>query len=502
MSAIRFVFCGFDWCGSRLLVALLAVSLASCGFLPRKEIVPTTDPKLTMPKNVVGFAEMPDVRIDDDIFIAQPMERDEPLPDVNIESFTLANATVVDVISTILAGTNISYTVSSEHPGANVLQRNVVATDISGNLKSVLDDFSASAGFCYQYSRGVLRISLDRQFIAKIPPVNELFDSLPLMLKTLGATDAFVDKTSRVVTYRASRPVQDKVASYLKWVRDNKKMIVYETYITEVALSDANNAGIQWNKLTTSQGASTFSLAGGVADTAATGSVGIGAVFNGQFSADVLAAFLRTQGSAKQLSRIPMMLISGGQATFHNGGVDFYISGMGAPTSTVGGQIIPGQLQLSQLKSGIDLTLAGDIYDDTVFTRIDISMNTLTGYKSFPAGQGQVFLAPVTTDRVVGTSVRVHPGETILIAGINYESFSSNDTGVPGVGDSLLLRTGKATSATRNELVIVMKPKIVEFNIGRATPIVKSEAPVPVVNEKKIVETHADSWSLTPGGMK
>jgi hypothetical protein len=463
-------------------LSLIASCLAGCALLPRAEL-PVNSKKGILPierpsgSDVVGSTDDLTIDIsgisDKDMFVSLPLQSGDPIPDITVEPFSISNATVYNFMRAILDDNpKISFSIDSEHPGANVARRFVTATNVSGKLKSVLDTFSNSVGFDYYYAEGVLHLTQDRQYIAKIPPVNDLFDSLPPMLKTLGATDVFVDKTSRTVTYRASKPIQSKTSAYLKWVRDNKKLIIYETYIAEVILDDASTTGIQWNNLswtgTAGKTPVTIAATSTAGAVAGAGSVGVGAMFTGaHFSMNVLANFLKTQGTVNQLSKIPMMLIAGGETTFHNGGTNYYVSSIGAPTITASGQTIQGQSQLSPLITGIDLKLSGDIFDGTVFTNVVMAMNALTGYASFPAGSGQTMQAPITTDRKVTTAVRVRPGDTIMIAGINYESTHSTTGGVPGIAGTVALPSNISRAAQRSELVVVMRPKVIAFADNR-----------------------------------
>jgi len=470
------------------LVVLLYLS--GCTSLPRGEV--TTKPMpvsaITNPisSEVVGMEDADRIETinDEEMFISTPLFSGDSLPERRVPYFSISNATVYDLLQTLFAGTGVSYTIESEHPGASIFRRAVSAQNIAGTLPRVLDMFSHSMGFYYHYVDGVLHITPDRQYIAKIPPANEIFDSLPPMLKTLGATDVFLDKTTRAVTYRATKPVQEKASSYLKWLRDNKKLIVYETYIAEVVLDDSTNTGIQWNKLswfgTAGKTPVNLNITGGNTGVATAGTLGVGAVFTGgHFAVDVLANFLKTQGTVNQLSRIPMMLIAGGETSFRNGGTDYYVSSIGAQSIAANGQIIQGQSQLSPLNTGIDVKIKGDIYDGAVFTKVDMLMNTLIGYKSFPAGQGQTLQAPITTDRAVNTTVRVRSGDTILLAGINYEKYKSAITGLPGGKDSVALATSNEKAVQHSELVIVMRPKIIQF---ARLPAVSQPLPVVAIS--------------------
>lgn len=325
-----------------LIASVVLLLMSGCTVLPRNEVPNSPAPRLPnidMPASPVGQSGGWEIAmqgvVEEDMFIANPAEKNDPLPDIRIPPFSASRATIYDILNTTLEGSGIAFSVDGDHPGSSVLRSFSSSSNISGSLRSVLEMYSKSLGFFYTYHDGVLRIVNDRQFIAKLPPINEIFTSLPDMLKTMGATDVFLDKTSRSIAYRATRNSQEKIENYLQWIRDNKKLIVYETYIAEVVLNDTNNTGIQWNNFswagTVGAAPVQLNVAGGPGVGAA-GSVGVGAVFNGaHFSMDVLASFLQTQGTVRQISKIPMMLISGGETSFRNGGTDYYVSAIGAP---------------------------------------------------------------------------------------------------------------------------------------------------------------------------
>jgi hypothetical protein len=126
------------------------------------------------------------------------------------------------------------------------------------------------------------------------------------------------------------------------------------------------------------------------------------------------------------------------------------------PTSTVTTDILDLCLKL-------DLT--GDFEEDTIFTAIKIDLTNLTSLDTFSSGDASnatTLKLPQTNDRSLETSVRVRPGDTILIAGIQQSKDSTNSTGTPEIG-GLSAQTYRAGSTTRSELVIVMRPKVIRF---------------------------------------
>lgn len=447
---------------------VLLTLLSGCTSMSRD---PLSEAKTPVLKNieksadVVGLSSQQDLNIEfDSMYVSSPLVEGDKLPDVTVKTFSIGVSTIPEIMKMILKDTNLTFTIDQDDPASSIVRRQMSATHMSGSLKKVLDTFSNGAGFFYEYREGVLHITPDRQFIAKVPPINNLFESIPLTFQSLGATGVFLDKSTRTIIYRASMPVQSKVSNYLKWVRDNTSMIVYETYIAEVILNDSINTGIQWNKFnwTDSAGKTNLNVAGG--SSLAAGSLGVGALYTGtNMSVDMLASFLKTQGTVNQVSKIPMMLMSGGSAYFRSGNTDYYISSMSQPTVGTNGSVINGSAMTTPLTTGIEIVLNGDVYDNTVKTYVSLKMDSLIGYRPFPNGSAN-FEAPMTTDRAVKTETRVKDGDTILIAGINSEKYAENSSGFPWFGNWTAFPTSRGRSAHKTELVIVMRPKVIRFN--------------------------------------
>ena len=155
----------------------------------------------------------------------------EPLPEFQVKGLSFTNASVYDVIRTLVSERGIGLSINASIAQSGALKRNVSAFNMSGSFADVIDNFSKTVGFYYSYREGVLYIEPDREFVISLPPVAELFESIPMMLKNLGATDILLDKSSRIVTFKASKPVYTRASSYLKYLRETRTLITYDSYI-------------------------------------------------------------------------------------------------------------------------------------------------------------------------------------------------------------------------------------------------------------------------------
>lgn len=476
-------------------LTLIPFLLTACaGDMPRdalseKPRVAKLNP-LAMPEKVLGQEE--DDKGDDiiathgrPVLLATVLDDSDPLPAYLVPWISFADAPLQDVLRTVVADAHVAFSVVWDNPAAKISRSSVTMTNLSGDLTKVLNKLAESYGFYWRYKDGMLHITTDRQYITQIPPIADLFESLPIMVKTLGGTDVFLDKSARMITFRAGSQSFSKINSYLEIIRRDRALIVYDTYIWEVVLNDVSKMGIDWGALPGSPPAT--AVTGGPKSAlpsvsglftaglinAASGGTGLALNFAGsRFSMKILIDFLRSQGNINSLSQPKIQLLSGGMATLKDEIATTYVSRVGSPTIS-GGTLVPGSVETSQVKTGVTLEVTGDVSDGTIYSDIALRVSDLLGMGSATVS-GSTITLPQTSSREVKTHVRAKPGDTILLAGIQYDKL--NSTINTGMG---IVRSNQA-EVQRSELVIVMKPRIKHFvpqgNEGQASP-----PPVPAI---------------------
>jgi len=411
----------------------------------------------------------------------------DPLPEVDVPAMTFFNGKAVDVLSAISVATGLPVTYVQEDTKARFSNKQVSVRNMSGKLPKVMEELSNLMGFFYVYEGGTIKVSSEQQFIVPIPPVNSLMTSVPQMVKQLGASQVFLDKSSRTLTYMATRTADKRISAYLKYIRDNKSLIVYDMYIWEVTLSASSAMGIQWNNFnlgfggigastgttTTGTGASASAsaragsagISGGSAG-ATDGGLGTQIVYNGaNFSMSLLLKFLSTQGNVTSIAQPRLALVSGDTTSFDDGHSIEYVKRVGA---VVGSNTTLSSSETDTIFTGLQLSLAGDESDGTVFTKVNASMGTLIRFNDYPSVDGTVQKLPEQSIQKIDTSVRARSGDTLLLAGISTNRYSRDDSGVPGLANTNLL-TSMAKDSTRRELVMVLRPRLVKFkHVGAA----------------------------------
>ena len=480
-----------------VICTMLPMLLASCAQQMSRPDLPDTPridqlTRLSLPPNAIGLdengndqgADVISTEVSSDL-IPTALEDSEPLPKHNVPRLSFANTPLQDVLQAVITDANLALSVVWDTPESKISRSSVSMSHLSGDLTNVLNKLAVSYGFYWRFKDGMIYIAVDRQYIARIPPISDLFESLPIMVKTLGATDVFLDKSARLITFRAGSSAYFKIKNYLDVMRKSRSLIVYDTYIWEVILNDASKMGIDWGALPGSVPATGITLGSGsaLANTsglltaglinASSGGNGLALSFAGsRFSMNLLIDFLRSQGTINSLSQPKIQLLSGGKATLKDEIATTYVSRVGTP-SISSGAVIPGSVETSQVKTGLTLEVTGDVSDSTIYSDISLQVSDLISMSSATVN-GTTITLPKTASRALQTNVRAKPGDTILLAGIQYDKLGSALTSGMGIVRS------NQKDVVRSELIIVMRPRIKHF-VSResAQNVLPASAPAP-----------------------
>ncbi|MCD8492402.1 MAG: hypothetical protein LRY51_11160 [Geovibrio sp.] len=168
-----------------------------------------------------------------------------------------------------------------------------------------------------------------------LPPLEESFDSVSSVVTAFGAESVNVDKSSRLLTFVADRKAYENISAYLNRVKENKVLIVYETYVLEVVLNDDNEVGINWNNFSAKINdkdivTPLYNLSGSAGSTIGsavqTFVFGASRTQSDGFNFSAALQFLRTQGNVEIVSKPTITLVSGTKSTFEVGQETTYVS--------------------------------------------------------------------------------------------------------------------------------------------------------------------------------
>lgn len=436
---------------------------------------------LTMPTKAIGMEASGDDIGSDFIttnnrqeLIPTALDNSDPLPPHVVPRISFSDTPLQDVLQVVIRDSGVALSVVWDNQASKISRSSASMSQLGGDLTSVLNKLADSYGFYWRFNDGMLHITADRQYITPVPPISDLFDSLPIMVKTLGGTDVFLDKSARLITFRADSQSFSKIKSYLDITRKNRSLIVYDTYIWEVVLNDGSKMGVDWGALRSpSSGTSVSTGPSSALSTAAnlltaglvnatSGGTGLALSFAGsRFSMNLLIDFLRSQGTVNSLSQPKIQVLSGGKATLRDEIATTYVSRVSSSTVSAGA-VIPGSVETSQVKTGMTLEVSGDVSDGTIFSDIALRVSDLISMGSINVN-GNTITLPQTASREVNTHVRAKPGDTILLAGIQYDKVNA------GVNSGMSILRSNRSEVMRSELIIVMRPRIKHFVTDSAT---------------------------------
>ena len=240
---------------------------------------------------------------------------------------------------------------------------------------------------------------------------------------------------------------------------------------------DGMNFGIDWSFLAGSGAvnAGFGSLVNGSTLSAASASVA--AATASQFQVGVtkgnfqgLLTALQTQGDIKTLSNPKINVMNGHASILTVGTNTSFISQVTTTTTaTAAGNSISFTPQTTSVLSGMIIGIVpfisegGDIsLNITPITSDLVSLQD----KSFGSAGNQVIITiPTVALREMTTTVKMRDGQMVIIGGLISKKESSTDEKVPIIGDipylgKLFTRT--VTSSTRSELVLLLRPHIVD----------------------------------------
>jgi MSHA biogenesis protein MshL len=387
------------------------------------------------------------------------LESSDALPDFQVPDLAISNASITDVMALIKTVYPLSYSIDRTIDGLQAQNNTLTGIKLGGKFKDVIDKLSQSMGFFYKYQNGTLYIQPDMQFLVTIPPSEQLLDSSASTIENLGGRNVNLNKATGIVSFTASRPVHSLINNYIKYVKETRSVIAYDTWIYEVSLTDSRETGIQWNKFSYANGANSGTLNGSSGMTAAT-PLGLSLIFSkGNFSLDALVQFLQTQGNLKTVSQPKLAVLNGEKGTIKAGRKITYISQI-SQTPGIAGAPPTSSATTSTLQLGTDLTLTPHIDEGTIYSKIELRVDDLNQLAVNNIFGSQITL-PDTVSREIITTIRARSGDTILLGGVSTTRDLNNREGVP-LGSNALTNHVNLNS-TKSELVIILKPQIVKF---------------------------------------
>jgi MSHA type pilus biogenesis protein MshL len=271
-----------------------------------------------------------------------------------------------------------------------------------------------------------------------------------------------VDPALGLVTVTAPRPLLDKIQLYVDTLKEEMyKQISIEAKILEVTLSESSEKGIDWSGLlkdsafnfnmTFGDNGVIYPNGGGFFDT----------IRLEAKSFELILDALEEQGTTKVLANPRISVMNGQPAVIYVGDNVTYISEV---ETTADEGVVTTSATTAQVVSGLRLEVYATIMsDDEIVMSIIPMISQLEEpieYRQF--GLNQVGL-PYVRERTMNSIVRLNNGEMLIVGGLITSVETDEGSNIVGLGKLPGMKYifgNKADTLVRNELVILLRPRI------------------------------------------
>lgn len=425
------------------------------------------------------------------------VDRDVPL-DQPI-TLSLRNATAEDALKTVFSSADCFYTITNnvlkvESVGTRLFELghpalvNSYAVDIGGNISGAGMKGSITTGSKADDKAHDFWGSMETSLAGIMDKKDSSAGAGDSKSRTTNRSNEgnaqqsiTINRLTGTIMVTASRKNLEKVERYLDNVRKVlNRQVMIEARIIEVQLNDGLKFGIDWSFLKNinalggpvSAGFGALSLANSSLNDATAAAAGTGKFQVGLARTDfnTLLTALKTQGDIKTLSNPKINVMNGHASILTVGTNTSFISKVSvATTATAAGNSISFTPETTSVLSGLIIGIVPYISE-----RGDISLNItpITSDlidlkdKTFGSGGNQVTITiPTVALREMTTTVKMRDGQMVIIGGLISKKESTNDEKIPVIGDIPYLGrlfTRTSTSETRSELVMLLRPHIVD----------------------------------------
>lgn len=308
-----------------------------------------------------------------------------------------------------------------------------------------------------------------------------------------GTPTVSVNQNTGLVYVRAYPKEMDQVAAYIERTEEILgREVIIEAQILDVELNRQYSSGIDWTVLTSSGTTTT-------ADVVSAGSGLLSNIYqlsmsgdNGNFSYAV--ELLATQGEVSILSQPRVSAANNKDAIIKVGEDEYFVTSVTSDiTSDSDGDTTSSTIGLDPFFSGVSLEITPQITDSkevNLYIHPMITRTSEDNKEILVDGQSSSLPLAKTVLRETDTIVKASNGQVIIIGGLMQTDVVLDESGVPlsqAYGGNALsnLLKAKASFAGKHELVILLKPTIVDNGQAwnKALRMTASQSYKPAVQE-------------------
>jgi len=262
-----------------------------------------------------------------------------------------------------------------------------------------------------------------------------------------------IDKTTGLVTITGTRRQLESIKNYIDSLNKRlHKEVLIDVKIYSVKLLKNHQVGVDWNK---------FNIAfDKTASVTAPNLIGSTSIFkSGTFNINGLLNFLSGYGQINSISNPKITTLNNQKAIITVGQTINY--SYKSVTKDANGNAVQSD-NIDSKFVGILLDITPEISDNGV-----IMMSINPSVSSLSQNQLNLTLPPNTIEKKLNTIVRVKDGDTIILGGLITDEKNFVQQGVPILKEIPLIKymfSTKAETSTREELIFVITPHIIDLN--------------------------------------
>jgi hypothetical protein len=429
------------------------------------------------------------VPLGEDVLVPE-IKAGDTLPMDEVGPYELRGETLAGALQLVLAGYDVPLAFQTEEG----LTRQITVSNLKGTIDQVVRRLCGLADLYCTYEDGILEVKETETFVVSLPPLDEsAFTGIASGLTAVSGAETVIDNSTRTLIYTVSQRNAQRAKRYFDRLRGSTALIVYETYVWEVQLDNTNASGIRWDDFgQIGQFRTGITLDGGISSDVGT-PITIGLPTKGPLNlatGDVFR-FISEQGAVKTISQPQLTVLSGSSANLRVAETINYVSSLSRSTDADGDETI--STTTGTVDTGFTLDIESSWDQSTVYANISLSLDEFIRFDPFDAGGGDTLQLPRTSQRELETQIRARPGDSILIAGLVRER-DQYDTSGPGF-DTPIIPTNRSGVMVNNELVILMRPRVIRY-VDESELAGEKEPLLPPEKKLSLFDDEATSESL------
>ena len=446
-----------------LVAAVVAMTLSACSSSPieKTSLPPQGDASVVVAKrkaHVQPEFQMAVTSLSVDRPVVQPLEHHSTanLPAVLVGPFAASNMSIIDLMDAISFESGVAFSLNDQSDssveGVKISLIDPAKLPFSVAIKKI----AQSANVFYSYNDAMLTFDTHRSYQISVPQVAGASASLAEALASVGATDIADNSSTGGLIFKADPRTLRKVESLASTWGNNRTMIVYDSYLYEVALNHEDASGLSIESLQANLGNGTAELKMGSQPVSGSGGLALTlAGVSGDVAVQAIAKSIQSAGDYKVLSQPTISVVSGGSSSLDVGEKQQYVSGM---TANVTEGVTSSDVQVDVIETGLKLEVTGQYTGGMIVTELDLRIASLLGFEEFETSTNTLKL-PNTAERQVKQTLYARPGDTLVVAGVMTSQIDNNKNN----NKVLPMFGSKSKKSGKTELIIVMRPRIVNF---------------------------------------